>query len=64
MATLVTGVAILRLSADAIDDLWDHVDVDDAWSAARHRLDDVAEATVTWYDEFADSFEGAAGGGN
>jgi uncharacterized membrane protein YccC len=61
VATLVTGVAILRLSADAIDDLWDHVRVDDAWSAARHRLDDVAEATVTWYDEFADSFEGPSG---
>jgi uncharacterized membrane protein YccC len=61
VATLVTGVAILRLSADAIYDLWDHAGVDDVWSPARHRLDDVAEATVTWYDEFADSFEGPRG---
>ncbi len=29
---------------------------------ARQRLTDLAETTVTWYDEFADSFEGAAGG--
>jgi uncharacterized membrane protein YccC len=61
VATLVTGVAILRLSADAIDDLWDHVGIDDRWRAARERLDGVAEATVTWYDEFADSFEGTSG---
>jgi hypothetical protein len=61
VATLVTGVAILRLSADAIDDLWDRVGADDVWSGARRRLDDAAEATVTWYDEFADSFEGASG---
>jgi uncharacterized membrane protein YccC len=61
VATLVTGVAILRLSADAIDDLWDRVDVDDAWSVARRCLDDVAESTVTWYDEFADSFESGDG---
>jgi hypothetical protein len=58
VATLVTGVAILRLSADAIDDLWDHVGVDEAWSAVRRQLDDEAEAAVTWYDGFADSFEG------
>jgi uncharacterized membrane protein YccC len=60
VATLVTGVAILRLSADAIDDLWDHVGVDDAWSAARRQLDDAAETAVTWYDRFADSFEGGS----
>jgi uncharacterized membrane protein YccC len=59
IATLITGVAILRLSADAIDDLWDHVNIDKAWSTARHRLGDVADAVVTWYDGFADSFEGA-----
>jgi uncharacterized membrane protein YccC len=59
VATLVTGVAILRLSADAIEDLWDHTDVDDGWGAARQHLGDVAEATVAWYDEFADSFESA-----
>ncbi len=63
VATLITGVAILRLSADAIEDLWDRVDTDERWRAARQRLKDTAEATVTWYDEFADSFEGRAGRG-
>ncbi|HWD95924.1 MAG TPA: FUSC family protein [Acidimicrobiales bacterium] len=61
VAALVTGVAILRLSADAIVDLWsDHVGITDEWGTARHSLGDLAGGVVAWYDQLADSFEGRA----
>jgi uncharacterized membrane protein YccC len=61
IATLVTGVSILRLSADAVIDLWEH-DHDDgeSWRASRNRLDALAASVRQWYDDFADRFESPA----
>jgi uncharacterized membrane protein YccC len=61
VTTLVTGITILRLSADAVIDLWEHIDVDGtSWRAARDRLDALAGLVVSWYDDFADRFESSA----
>jgi uncharacterized membrane protein YccC len=61
ITTLVTGVTILRLSADAVIDLGvhDHED-DESGRVARDRLDDLAASVETWYDDFADRFESTA----
>jgi uncharacterized membrane protein YccC len=59
VTALVNGVAILRLSADAVVDLGDQRgEIDDDWTVARQRLSEVATSVMTWYDEFADCFEG------
>jgi uncharacterized membrane protein YccC len=61
IATLVTGVSILRLSADAVIDLWEHDHKDDeTWRASRDRLDALAAMVRQWYDDFADRFESPA----
>jgi uncharacterized membrane protein YccC len=61
VTTLVTGVTILRLSADAIIDLWQDIDEDGrSWRAARDRLDDLSALVVSWYDDFAGRFESSA----
>jgi uncharacterized membrane protein YccC len=58
VTTLVTGVAILRLCADAIVDLWDRpVNDDDSWRVAHERLGTLVDNAVTWYDDFAQRFE-------
>jgi hypothetical protein len=59
LTRLVTGVAGVRLAADAVLDLWD----DDAAhggdrSAARSELLSAAENMTSWYDRFADSLLG------
>jgi hypothetical protein len=61
ITALVSGVAILRLSADDVIDLWepDHRD-DDSWRAARDRLSALAASVRQWYDDFADRFEASA----
>jgi uncharacterized membrane protein YccC len=57
VTTLVTGVGILRLSADAVIDLWEHVQDDgESWRVARERLNALAASVMEWYDEFADRF--------
>jgi hypothetical protein len=55
VAGLVTGVAGLRLEADAIRDLWQGDDGragDDA-AAARHQILGTAERVTGWYDSLA-----------
>jgi hypothetical protein len=64
VSKLVTGVAGVRLAADAVLDLW----VGDAHvpgpggdrAAARLELMSAAEHLTTWYDHFAASLNGAA----
>lgn len=64
VTTLVTGVAGVRLAADAVLDLWD----DDRRTApagsqragARRELLDKAGSLTAWYDRFAASLAGAA----
>jgi hypothetical protein len=60
VTSLVTGVAGVRLAADAVLDLWD----DDGArggdrSAARRELLGAAEHLTGWYDHFAGSLTGA-----
>jgi uncharacterized membrane protein YccC len=65
VTNLVTGVTILRLSADAIVDLWQHIDEDGtSWRSARDRLEALDALVVSWYDGFADRFESSATFGN
>jgi uncharacterized membrane protein YccC len=58
---LVTGVAGLRLAADAVRDLWDRDDhaLDDR-AEARIELLRHAEAVRNWYDDLAESLDGHA----
>jgi uncharacterized membrane protein YccC len=61
VTTLVTGVTILRLTADSVVDLWERIDEEDgSWRAARDRLDALAALVVSWYDDFAERFESSA----
>ena len=61
ITALVSGVAILRLSADDVIDLWEHDQLDDdSWRASRDRLDALAASVRQWYDDFADRFESSA----
>jgi uncharacterized membrane protein YccC len=61
VATLITGVAILRLSAEAVAKLGDHrLDADGEWAVARQRVAGMASSIVQWYDEFSDVFQGDA----
>ena len=60
VTSLVTGVAGVRLAADAVLDLW----TDDPArgrnrSAARRELTNTAEQMTGWYDHFAGSLTGA-----
>jgi hypothetical protein len=61
-ATLVTGVAGLRLAADAVLDLWDgdRQPHDGDRASARHELLATAQEVAGWYDRFAASLVGAA----
>jgi uncharacterized membrane protein YccC len=58
---LVTGVSAVRLTADAVLDLWrrDPGGPDDAFAEARDELTERAQQMVTWYDSLANSFVGA-----
>lgn len=61
VTTLLTGVAILRLTADAVADLLDQRTRDlDGWRVAQERLEGVTSSVVQWYDEFAQRFAGEA----
>jgi uncharacterized membrane protein YccC len=55
VAGLVTGVAGLRLEADAVLDLWrgDDGQADGDVAAARHEILDTAERVTGWYDGLA-----------
>jgi hypothetical protein len=65
VTTLVTGVGILRLSADAVIDLWEHGrDDGESWRVARDRLDALAASVMKWYGEFAERFVTSAAFGN
>jgi uncharacterized membrane protein YccC len=57
---LVTGVAGLRLAADAVIDLWDREDEHprDDRSAARLELIRHMETVRDWYDDLAESLDG------
>jgi uncharacterized membrane protein YccC len=60
VTSLVTGVAAVRLTADAVLDLWQrdqHVAEGDR-TAARAELDSLRTGITRWYDEFAASFTG------
>ena len=59
VTTLVTGVTLLQLSADAINDLWDRDSKDANWLEARQHITDIAESVAAWYDRFAGRFEDA-----
>ena len=58
---LVTGASAVRLTADAVLDLWrrDPGGSDDAFAAARAELTERAQQMVTWYGSLANSFVGA-----
>jgi hypothetical protein len=59
VASLVTGVAGLRLAADAVLDLWKGTaSVDGDRTAARAELTASAERVRDWYDDFAGSLIG------
>jgi hypothetical protein len=59
VAALVTGVAILRLSAEAVVELGDrHAKDDDEWIVARQCVANMSTSIVEWYDEFASHFRG------
>jgi uncharacterized membrane protein YccC len=58
---LVTGVAGVRLAADAVLELWDgDGNADGDRSAARRELQRSAELMTGWYDRFAASLAGGA----
>jgi len=59
VASLVTGVASLRLAGDAVLDLWKRTaSVDGDRTAARAELMASAERVRDWYDDFAGSLIG------
>ncbi|WP_020389601.1 FUSC family protein [Kribbella catacumbae] len=61
VATLVTGVAVLRITADAILELWsrgDHSPIGDR-TAARAELVDATGVLVDWYQQTALALTGA-----
>jgi len=64
VTALVSGVAGVRLAADAVLDLWDgdgHAPARDGdRAAARQELLATAEHLTAWYDRFAASLSGAA----
>src|SRR5262249_38703890 len=60
VTSLVTGVVGLRLSADAVLELWDGDRAQGDRSATRRALDAAARRTTDWYGAFADSLAGAA----
>jgi hypothetical protein len=64
VTTLVTGVAGVRLAADAVLDLWDTGNgapvVDSQRAGARRELLQTAGGLTAWYDRFAASLAGAA----
>jgi uncharacterized membrane protein YccC len=58
---LVTGVAGVRLAADAVLDLWnDDVPHSGDRSAARRELESATENLTGWFDRFADSLIGSS----
>jgi hypothetical protein len=62
VTALVTGVAGLRLAADAVLDLWDqegHSNSPADRAAARRELVAASEHLSSWYDRFAASLAGA-----
>jgi uncharacterized membrane protein YccC len=61
VAALVTGVAILRLSATSVTEFGDHRVTNDEWDVARQRVADLSASIVEWYDEFARRFQGQHG---
>jgi uncharacterized membrane protein YccC len=58
--TLITGVAGLRLAADAVLDLWEGEDGASTGdrSGARRELDAAGERIAGWYDQLADALAG------
>ncbi len=60
VTTLITGVAGLRLAADAVLDLWDRDDGASTGdrSAARQELDAAGERVAGWYDGLANALAG------
>ena len=62
VTTLITGVAGLRLAADAVLDLWEREDGTSTGDrgAARQELDTAGERVADWYDSLANAL---AGGG-
>ncbi len=60
VTTLITGVAGLRLTAEAVLDLWDREDGRSSGSrdAARVELDAAGERIAAWYDQLADALSG------
>ena len=63
VTTLVTPVAVLRLTSDAIRNLWTHDDGPPAGdrTAARVELLDSGMALVQWYEQTAQALAGAGG---
>ncbi|HWF51475.1 MAG TPA: FUSC family protein [Solirubrobacteraceae bacterium] len=60
VTSLVTGVAGVRLAADAVLDLWDGGAARGGdRAAARRELLEAADHLTGWYDHFADSLTGA-----
>jgi uncharacterized membrane protein YccC len=61
VTSLVTGVAGIRLAADAVMDLWQRDDgtADGDRAAARHELLTATELVRHWYDDLAGSLTGA-----
>jgi uncharacterized membrane protein YccC len=61
VTTLVTGVTVLRLTGDAILDLWSHGDHSPAGDreAARTEILNVGTALVEWYDDTARALGGS-----
>jgi uncharacterized membrane protein YccC len=60
VTTLITGVAGLRLAADAVLDLWEREDgrAPGDRSAARQELDVAGERVADWYDSLAGALVG------
>ncbi len=58
VTSLVTGVAGVRLAADAVLDLWDSDDRRGDRSTARRELLGAATHLTGWYDQFASSLAG------
>ena len=61
VTSLVTGVAGVRLAADAVLELWDGDARSGDRSAARRELARAAEEVTGWYSAFAASLAGATG---
>lgn len=62
VTSLVTGVATIRLSAEAIEDLWESVDGarGDSWRRARGGLVETADDVEHWYRDLANGFVSGA----